>query len=173
MDDKHKEALSKANRGNNHSSRKNREKNKLFKHMINEVVSANDYEKALKVVESLVQKAEEGDLRATEIILDRIDGKVVQGNTIDGEINHNVNRPLRVITGIPDSDGRDYVDLIPTPDGGRRPVTDEEYKTLRVTPEQAKQMDEEGWEGTTIEFIEPQPRDADGNKIVQEDTDKY
>ena len=34
-------------------------------------------------------------------------------------------------------------------------------------------MDKEGWEGTTIEFIEPQPRDADGNKIDQDDTDKY
>ena len=170
MDDKHKEALSKANIGNSHSSRKNREKNKLFKHMINEVVSANDYAKALKVVESLVQKAEDGDLRATEIILDRIDGKVVQSNTLEGNLNHNVNRPLRVITGIPDENGRDYVDLIPTPDGGSRPVTDEEYKTLRVTPEEAKKMDEEGWEGMTVEFIEPHPRDADGNKIVQDDS---
>lgn len=169
MDDKHKEALSKANRGNNHSSLNNRLKNKLFKEMIQEVVSANDYEKAIKVVESLVQKAEDGDLRATEILLDRIDGKVVQGNTLEGNINHNVNRPMRIITGIPDEDGRTYTDLIPDGKGGMRPVTTEEYRTLEVTPEQAKKMDEAGWEGTTIEFVDAPPRDADGN-IIQDDS---
>ena len=170
MDDKHKEALSRRNRGNNHSSRANREKNKLFKQMINEVVSANDYEKAIKVVETLVQKAEDGDLRATEIILDRVDGKVMQGNTLEGNINHNVNRPLRIVTGIPDSDGRDYVTLIPKGDGSMHSVQDDEYKTLEVTREQAKKMDEEGWEGETIEFVDPLPRDADGKPIDQDDS---
>lgn len=129
------------------------------KQMINEVVSANDYEKALKVVETLVQKAEDGDLRATEIILDRVDGKVMQGNTLEGNINHNVNRPLRIVTGIPDSDGRDYVTLIPKGDGTMHSVQDDEYKTLEVTKEQAKKMDEEGWEGTTIEFVDAKPKE--------------
>ena len=41
---------------------------------------------------------------------------------------------------------------------------------MEVTPEEARKMDEEGWEGATIEFVEPQPRDADGNKIVQDDS---
>jgi len=173
MDDKHKEALSRRNRGNNHSSRANRLKNKLFKEMLQEVISANDYEKALKVIEALIQKAEEGDLRAIDIVLERIDGKVPNENKIDGRLdgnlNHSINRPMRIITGIPDEDGRTYTDLIPDGKGGSYPLKKEDYDRLEVTPEQAKKMDEEGWEGTTVEFVEPPQRDADGN-IVQDDS---
>ena len=174
MDDKHKEALSKANLGNNHSSRANRLKNKLFKEMLQEVISANDNEKAMSVIRALIQKAEEGDLRAIDIVLDRIDGKVAQENKIDGRLdgnhNHSFNVPMRIITGIPNGDtGRDYIDLVPDGKGGGRSLQKEDYEALEVTPEEARKMDEEGWEGTTIEFVEPPKRDADGN-IVQDDS---
>jgi len=36
--------------------------------------------------------------------------------------------------------------------------------------EGSKKMDEEGWEGMTVEFIEPHPRDANGNKIIKDDS---
>jgi hypothetical protein len=175
MDDKHKETLSKANKGNNHSSRANRLKNKLFKEMLQEVVSANDNEKAMSVIRALIQKAEEGDLRAIDIVLDRIDGKVPNENKIDGRVdgnfNHTLNKPMRIITGIPSDSGRDYIDWIPDPNepNGVKTLKEEDYKRLEVTPEEARKMDEEGWEGTTLEFREPKLRDANGN-IVQDDS---
>ena len=179
MDDKHKEALSRRNRGNNNSSLANREKNKLFKQIINEVIGANNYSRAVKVVESLVQKAEDGDLRATEIILDRVDGKVVQENKIDAEHRHQMGVPVRVITGIPDGDEdpdgtkgilmnkpqpapvdeMESIQQTPTPEHGLR----------KVTPEQAEKENELGWKGISVTFVEPKPRDADGNLIDQDD----
>lgn len=160
MEDSQKQAISKANRGNNHSSKENREKNKLLKNIIKEVVMEDDGTKAKEIVKALVDRATDGDLRAIEIILDRIDGKVVQENKIDGDMSHNFNIPMRIVTGIEDEDdGRDYVDLVPDGNGGSRALTSDDYRTLTVTPEQARKMDEEGWQGTTIEFVDAKPQE--------------
>jgi hypothetical protein len=159
MEDKQKQAISRANRGNNHSSKENREKNKMLKNIIKEVVMEDDGTKAKEIVKALVDRATNGDLRAIEIILDRIDGKVVQENKIDGDMSHNFNVPMRIITGIEDEDGRNYSDLFPDGKGGARALTSDDYKTLTVTPEQAKKMDEEGWEGATIEFVDAKPQE--------------
>ena len=76
---------------------------------------------------------------------------------------------MRIITGIPDEDGRTYTDLFLDGKGGSYPLKKEDYDRLEVTPEQAKKMDEEGWEGTTIEFVDAPPSDADGN-LIQDDS---
>jgi len=176
MNEDHKKAISKANKGNSHSSKENREKNKMLKNIIKEVVMDKDGTKAKEIIQALVNKATDGDLRAIEILLDRIDGKVPQQNKIDGRLdgnhNHSFSVPMRIVTGIKNHDtGRDYIDLVPDGKGGSRPLQTSDYEKLEVTPEEAKKMDEEGWEGTTVEFVDPPDLDADGN-FVRDDSEK-
>ena len=178
MNEDHKKAISNANKGNSHSSKENREKNKMLKNIIKEVVMEGDGTRAKEIVKALVDRATEGDLRAIEILLDRIDGKVVQENKIDAEHRHQMGVPVRVITGIPDGDEdpdgtkgilmnkpqpapvdeMESIQQTPTPERGLR----------KVTPEQAEKEDELGWKGLTVSFVKPKPRDADGNLIDQD-----
>ena len=46
-------------------------------------------ESVTKILKSVIKKAEEGDLKAVEIVLDRIDGKAPQ--TIDQNTTHSIN----------------------------------------------------------------------------------
>ena len=153
MEDSQKQAISRANRGNNYSSKENREKNKLLKNIIKEVAMEDDGIKAKEIVKALVNKATDGDLRAIEILLDRIDGKVVQENKIDGNMGHDFNIPIRVITGIDD----DYEPIEVTPEP-------EDNSIRKVTREQAKIEDERGWKGMTMKFVGTEGMfDEDGN----------
>ena len=135
MNEDHKKAISRANKGNSHSSKENREKNKMLKNIIKEVVMDDDGLKAKEIVKALVNKATDGDLRAIEILLDRIDGKVVQENKIDGNMGHDFNIPIRVITGIDD----DYepIEVTPEPEEGRsiRKVSREQAKIVSILDE--------------------------------------
>ena len=153
MNEDHKKAISNANKGNSHSSKENREKNKMLKNIIKEVVMDEDGLKAKEIIQALVNKATDGDLRAIEIILDRIDGKVVQENKIDGNMGHDFNIPIRVITGIDD----DYEPIEVTPEP-------EDNSIRKVTREQAKIEDERGWKGMSIKFEGTEGMfDEDGN----------
>jgi hypothetical protein len=153
MNEEHKKAISNANKGNSHSSKENREKNKMLKNIIKEVVMDNDGLQAKEIIQALVNKATNGDLRAIEIILDRIDGKVVQENKIDGNMGHDFNIPIRVITGIDD----DYEPIEVTPEP-------EDNSIRKVTREQAKIEDERGWKGMTMKFVGTEGMfDEDGN----------
>ena len=153
MNEDHKKAISNANKGNSHSSRENREKNKMLKNIIKEVVMDEDGLKAKEIIQALVNKATDGDLRAIEIILDRIDGKVVQENKVDGNMGHDFNIPIRVITGIDD----DYEPIEVTPEP-------EDNSIRKVTREQAKIEDERGWKGMSMKFEGTEGMfDEDGN----------
>lgn len=153
MNEDHKKAISNANKGNSHSSKENREKNKMLKNIIKEVVMDEDGLKAKEIIQALVNKATDGDLRAIEIILDRIDGKVVQENKIDGNMGHDFNIPIRVITGIDD----DYEPIEVTPEP-------EDNSIRKVTREQAKIEDERGWKGMSMKFEGTEGMfDEDGN----------
>jgi len=153
MNEDHKKAISRANKGNSHSSKENREKNKMLKNIIKEVVMDDDGLKAKEIVKALVNKATDGDLRAIEILLDRIDGKVVQENKIDGNMGHDFNIPIRVITGIDD----DYEPIEVTSEP-------EDNSIRKVTREQAQIEDERGWKGMTMKFVGTEGMfDADGN----------
>ena len=153
MNEDHKKAISNANKGNSHSSKENREKNKMLKNIIKEVVMDEDGLKAKEIIQALVNKATDGDLRAIEIILDRIDGKVVQENKIDGNMGHDFNIPIRVITGIDD----DYEPIEVTPEP-------EDNSIRKVTREQAKIEDGRGWKGMSMKFEGTEGMfDEDGN----------
>ena len=153
MNEDHKKAISNANKGNSHSSKENREKNKMLKNIIKEVVMDEDGLKAKEIIQALVNKATDGDLRAIEIILDRIDGKVVQENKVDGNMGHDFNIPIRVITGIDD----DYEPIEVTPEP-------EDNSIRKVTREQAKIEDERGWKGMSMKFEGTEGMfDEDGN----------
>lgn len=129
MDEAHKKAISNANIGNKNSSIKNRETNQYLKDILRRLVLVqDDGSKAYRIVNALIKRAEEGDLRAIEIILDRLDGKAVQ--QLHANVDTNYNRPIKVITGIKDS-----------------------YD------------DEEDDDVITVQFVEPKPRDAEGNLI--------
>ena len=144
----HKKAISDANRGNKHSSIKNRETNKYLKDILRRLVLVqDDGSKAYRIVNALIERAEEGDLRAIEIILDRLDGKVMQQLHADVEQNYSV--PIRIITGIDD-------DYEPRP--GDIP---------RVTQEQADA--DEDFKGISVQYVPAPPRDADG-KLIKTDT---
>ena len=153
MNEDHKKAISNANKGNSHSSKENREKNKMLKNIIKEVVMDEDGLKAKEIIQALINKAVDGDLRAIEIILDRIDGKVVQENKVDGNMGHDFNIPIRVITGI--DDYYEPIEVTAEP---------EDNSIRKVTREQAKIEDERGWKGMSMKFEGTEGMfDEDGN----------
>ena len=144
----HKKAISDANQGNKHSSIKNRETNKYLKDILRRLVLVqDDGSKAYKIVNALINKAEEGDLRAIEIILDRLDGKVMQQLHADVEQNYGI--PVRIITGIDDVDKPSNTGI------------------PRVTQEQADA--DEDFKGISVQFVPAHPRDADG-KLIKTDS---
>ena len=75
--------------GNNYSSKKNR----LLKNTLNRIVTQDDAKRARNMMEALVSKAEEGDTRALDIVLDRLEGKVQSQTDItssDGSLQSNL-----------------------------------------------------------------------------------
>ena len=75
--------------GNNYSSKKNR----LLKNTLNRIVAQDDAKRARSMMEALVSKAEEGDTRALDIVLDRLEGKVQSQTDItssDGSLQSNL-----------------------------------------------------------------------------------
>lgn len=75
--------------GNNYSSKKNR----LLKNTLNRIVTQDDAKRARNMMEALVSKAEEGDTRALDIVLDRLEGKVQSQTDIissDGSLQNNL-----------------------------------------------------------------------------------
>tara|TARA_R110000765_G_scaffold48929_1_gene99627 strand:- start:452 stop:778 length:327 start_codon:yes stop_codon:yes gene_type:complete len=78
-----------ANLGNTNSSKKNR----LLKNTLNRIVTQDDAKRARNMMEALVSKAEEGDTRALDIVLDRLEGKVQSQTDIissDGSLQSNL-----------------------------------------------------------------------------------
>ena len=95
MNKNKKNAVSKANMGNQHSSKVNR----LPTERLRMELTQNP-EKIKKIVIALVNKAIDGDLSAIKEVFDRVDGKVV--NQVNAEISDN--RPIYVVTGIDNDD---------------------------------------------------------------------
>ena len=95
MNKNKKNAVSKANMGNQHSSKLNR----LPTERLRMELTQNP-EKIKKIVIALVNKAIDGDLSAIKEVFDRVDGKVV--NQVNAEISDN--RPIYVVTGIDNDD---------------------------------------------------------------------
>ena len=84
-----REKAREASLGNNFSSKKNR----LLKDTLNRIITQNDALRARRVMEALVQKAEEGDTKAIDMVLDRIEGKVQSQTDItssDGSLTNNL-----------------------------------------------------------------------------------
>ncbi len=84
-----REKAREASLGNNFSSKKNR----LLKDTLNRIITQDDALRARRVMEALVQKAEEGDTKAIDMVLDRIEGKVQSQTDItssDGSLSNNL-----------------------------------------------------------------------------------
>jgi len=84
-----REKAREASLGNNFSSKKNR----LLKDTLNRIITQDDALRARRVMEALVQKAEEGDTKAIDMVLDRIEGKVQSQTDItssDGSLTNNL-----------------------------------------------------------------------------------
>ena len=80
---------SKVNKGNTNSSKKNR----LLKDTLNRIITQDDAKRARNMMEALVRKAEEGDTKAIDMVLDRIEGKVQSQTDItssDGSLSNNL-----------------------------------------------------------------------------------
>jgi hypothetical protein len=84
-----REKAREASLGNNFSSKKNR----LLKDTLNRIVTQDDAKRARNMMEALVRKAEEGDTKAIDIVLDRLEGKVQSQTDItssDGSLSNNL-----------------------------------------------------------------------------------
>ncbi len=84
-----REKAREASLGNNFSSKKNR----LLKDTLNRIVTQDDAKRARNMMEALVRKAEEGDTKAIDMVLDRIEGKVQSQTDItssDGSLSNNL-----------------------------------------------------------------------------------
>ncbi|MDA9097053.1 hypothetical protein N9J50_01830 [Methylophilaceae bacterium] len=84
-----REKAREASLGNNFSSKKNR----LLKDTLNRIITQDDALRARRVMEALVQKAEEGDTKAIDMVLDRLEGKVQSQTDItssDGSLSNNL-----------------------------------------------------------------------------------
>ena len=84
-----REKAREASLGNNFSSKKNR----LLKDTLNRIVTQDDAKRARNMMETLVRKAEEGDTKAIDMVLDRIEGKVQSQTDItssDGSLSNNL-----------------------------------------------------------------------------------
>jgi len=91
-----REKAREVNKGNNYSSKNNR----LLNNTLKLIVTQDDAKRARRIMEALVAKAEDGDTKAIDMVLDRLEGKVVQENKLSGDSE----QPLiiNVVTGIDD-----------------------------------------------------------------------
>ena len=89
---------SEVNKGNKNSSKINR----LLGDTHNRKLIQDEAKRANKVVDSLLTKAEDGDVHAIKEVFQRADGAVMQENKISGDSD----QPLliQVVTGIDDND---------------------------------------------------------------------
>ena len=90
-----KKAISKANKGNDYSSKENRMPTERLRMELKQ-----NPEKVKKIMVALIDKAISGDMAAIREVFDRVDGKVV--NQINAEVSDN--RPIYVVTGIDNDD---------------------------------------------------------------------
>ena len=91
-----REKAAEVNKGNNYSSKNNR----LMNDTLKRILLQDEAKRARRVMEALVAKAEDGDTKAIDMVLDRMEGKVVQENKLSGDSE----QPLivNVVTGIDD-----------------------------------------------------------------------
>ena len=91
-----REKAAEVNKGNNYSSKNNR----LLNDTLKRIITQDDAKRARRIMEALVAKAEDGDTKAIDMVLDRVEGKVVQENKLSGDSE----QPLivNVVTGIDD-----------------------------------------------------------------------
>ena len=91
-----REKATEVNKGNNYSSKNNR----LLNDTLKRIITQDDAKRARRIMEALVAKAEDGDTKAIDMVLDRVEGKVVQENKLSGDSE----QPLivNVVTGIDD-----------------------------------------------------------------------
>ena len=93
-----KKAISRANKGNNHSNKENRMPTERLRMELKQ-----NPEKVKKIIQALIDKAISGDMAAIREVFDRVDGKVetnVRAEFAD-------NRPIYVVTGIDDDNDRE------------------------------------------------------------------
>ena len=79
---------------------KNATKNKLFSDQIKRHLIQNP-EKLEKIVTQLIEDAMEGNIAATKEVMDRVDGKAVQANTLEDAEGNNITTSLEVIFRTP------------------------------------------------------------------------
>jgi hypothetical protein len=86
------------NKGNDYSSKINR----ILGETLKRKLIQKEAQRANRVVEALLRKAEDGDVSAIKEVFDRSDGKVMQESKISGDLD----QPLiiQVVTGIDDND---------------------------------------------------------------------
>lgn len=91
-----REKAAEVNKKNNYSSKNNR----LLNDTLKRIITQDDAKRARRIMEALVAKAEDGDTKAIDMVLDRVEGKVVQENKLSGDSE----QPLivNVVTGIDD-----------------------------------------------------------------------
>jgi len=89
---------SEVNKGNTNSSKINH----LMTDTLKRRLVQDEAKRANKVIEALLNKAEDGDVHAIKEVLDRSDGKVQQDTKISGDSDAPV--IIQVITGIDDND---------------------------------------------------------------------
>lgn len=79
----------------------NAKKGKLFYNQLRKVLVQEDQLKLRKIAEKLVKAAEEGEAWAVKEIMDRVDGKAVQANTLEDAEGNNITTSLEVIFRTP------------------------------------------------------------------------
>ena len=86
------------NKGNDYSSKINR----ILGETLKRKLIQNEAKRANRVIEALLDKAEDGDVPAIIQVFDRSQGKVMQESKISGDLD----QPLiiQVVTGIDDND---------------------------------------------------------------------
>ena len=93
-----KKAISRVNKGNNHSNKENRMPTERLKMELKQ-----NPEKVKKIIQALIDKAISGDMAAIREVFDRVDGKVE--TNVRAEVADN--RPIYVVTGIDDDNDRE------------------------------------------------------------------
>lgn len=83
------------NKGNDYSSKINR----ILGETLKRKLIQNEAKRANRVIEALLDKAEDGDVSAIKEVFDRTDGKVMQESKISGDEDAPI-RIIKVSTGI-------------------------------------------------------------------------
>ncbi len=84
-----REKAREVNKGNNYSSKKNR----LLNDTLKRIITQDDAKRARRIMEALVSKAEDGDTKAIDMVMDRLEGKVQNQTDItssDGSLSNNL-----------------------------------------------------------------------------------